>query len=161
MSEIIWVDNDTAAPVGSNPTPTGSNRPGALWATGHALWVTQGAFIGQPNSAAAGYAKTVPFSGLGQHRLHATTAVNLSGATIGTAGVIGDTVITGIYVSAACTVTLTGFFQDETLANQTLAVVMAAAGIVPLPINGLINLFAPAQITCSVADVCYVTHGAP
>lgn len=124
------------------------------------LPVTQGSSIGQPNSAIAGYSRSVNFGGVGQHRVHAIAAVNLSGPTIGVAGVIGDTLITGITVTAACTVTLTGFFQDETGANVAYVFVMAAAGQVPLPAS-LINRFAAAQITASVADVVYVTHGAP
>ena len=165
MSEIIWCDNDTAAPVGSNPTPTGSNRPGALWATNHALWVTQGSFVGQPASAVNGYARTVPFSGV-PTRLTATTVVNISGTTAGTAGTAGDTYISGILIPGAATpitLSITGCVQDETGANVTLVITGPGTGLQDLflALDQLINLYAACTVQASAASKVTVWHGVP
>lgn len=118
----------------------------------------------QQNSATESYSAVTRFGGRA-HRIHATTAVNLSGATIGTAGAIGDTFVSAVVITSAAgppTATLTGFLQDETPAAQTLVLTGAASGPNTVyTFDQMINYAAAASITASVADVVHVWHGAP
>ncbi len=123
-------------------------------------------YLNRFSDSASGYTPTERVGGIA-HRITAITAVNLAGAGIGAGAlnpVAGDTEISSILIPAnatAVTVTLTGFAQDETGTARTITLTGSTTVDTYYPFDQLVNYAAAAQITCSVASLVVVWHGAP
>lgn len=99
------------------------------------------------------------------HNLHGTGAINLSGKTIGTAGAVGDTVISSVLIrknAAPATVTLTGFqFDEDGVTPRTLVLTGSTTADTLYALDESANVAAAATAQASVADTVTIWHRAP
>lgn len=121
------------------------------------------AYLNKWARSVTGYDSVTRFGGTA-HRLHSTGAVNLAGATIGTAGVAGDTFLSAVLIpsnATAITVTLTNFAQDETGAAAVITLTGSTTADTLYQFDQMLNYAGAASVTASVADKVVIWHGAP